>query len=438
MKAYISNGQQQFKSVKGAFTDKERAEHKLIKVYPHILKQEIIGFGGAFTEASAYVWSRMSEAKKTELIQLYFGANGNGYNFCRTSIQSCDFSLGNRAYVDDGDTTCKTFSIEKDKDFILPFIKAALKENKEIQFLSSPWSPPPFMKSNKEMNHGGRLLPEYYDAWAQIMTNFVLAYQKEGVNIERLTVQNEPAAVQTWDSCVYTAEEEKIFACNHLRKKLDEAGLSNVKINIWDHNKDLLVERVDGVFTDEKADASISGVGFHWYSGDHFEALDYIHQKYPNKELLFTEGCVEYSRFAQADQIANASMYAHDMIGNLKAGMNGFIDWNLILDKEGGPNHVKNFCDAPVMCDEKTDSIDIKLSYYYIGHFSRFIKKGARVMLTSSYQKNLESVGFVNPDGEKVAIVFNNSDEEESFELYDGQKICPLTITPHAIMTVLW
>ena len=438
MKALMTNKEGQFIPLETVFTDKGYREHKLVKVYPNILNQEIIGFGGAFTEASAYVWSRMSKKKQDELTRLYFGDGGNDYNFCRTHIQSCDFSLGNRAYVEEGDGTCSSFSIDGDKAYQIPFIKAAQELNGDIEFLASPWSPPAFMKTNNEMNHGGHLLEEYYDAWAEIMTRYILSYEKEGITIKRLTVQNEPEAVQTWDSCIYTAEEEKLFACNHLRKKLDDAGLEGVKISIWDHNKDLLIERVEGVFTDEEADASIAGIAFHWYSGDHFEALDYIHHKYPDKELIFTEGCVEYSRFAEADQTANAMMYAHDILGNLKAGMNGYIDWNLILDNEGGPNHVKNLCDAPVMCDYAADTIDVKLSYYYIGHFSRFIKKGARCMLTSSYKKSLEAVGFVNPDGEKVLIVLNNSVVAEVFEVYDGTKCCQLTIEPNSIMTVCW
>jgi glucosylceramidase len=438
MKVFVTNKKQQFKSLEVDFKAKTNVEMKLIKAYPKILKQEIIGFGGAFTESSAYVWSKMSEEKQKELIGLYFGKGGNDYNFCRTHIQSCDFSLGNRAYVENGDVSCRTFSIAGDFEYQIPFIKAALELNKDIELLASPWSPPAFMKTNNKMNEGGRLMEEHYDNWAKIMTQYLLAYEKEGIVIKRLTVQNEPAAVQTWDSCVYSAEEEKIFACNYLRKNLDEVNLKDVKINIWDHNKDLLVERVDGVFTDDDANASISGVAFHWYSGDHFESLNYIHEKYPDKELLFTEGCVEYSRFATADQTQNAIMYAHDIIGNLKAGMNGFIDWNLILDEKGGPNHVLNFCDAPIMCNYETDTIDVKLSYHYIGHFSRFIKPGAKRMLTSCYTKNLESVGFVNPDGENVVVILNNSDGEQAFELYDGEKACELTIDAKEIMTICW
>ncbi len=437
MKVFMTNNNHQFKQWEIDLEDRSKAEMQVIKVYEDELRQKIVGFGGALTEASAYVWHQMSATNQKEIMRLYFGEGGNQYNFCRTHIQSCDFSLGNRAYVEENDDTCVTFSIEGDREYQVPFIKEALSWNPSIEFLASPWSPPAFMKSNKKMNQGGRLLEKYYDVWADIMTNYVLAYQMEGIKIGRLSVQNEPAAVQTWDSCVYTAKEEKEFACI-LRKKLDEAKLEDVKIYVWDHNKDLIVERTKGIFTDEQAKASIHGVAFHWYSGDHFEALECVHQAYPDKELIFTEGCVEYSRFSDTDQTQKAMMYAHDMIGNFKAGMNGFMDWNVILDETGGPNHVNNYCDAPIMCHTKDDVIDIHLSYYYIGHFSRFIQPQARRMLTSSYSSHLETVGFMNPNGEKVVIVLNTSDQTLPFEIVDQGKGNQLEIEPKSIMTLCW
>ncbi len=435
MKYYLSNADVRFEEKTADFEDRPNVEARLIKVYPQVKKQEIIGFGGALTESSAYVWSRMSKQKQEELIELYFSDSGNRYNFGRTHIQSCDFSLGNRAYVEEGDKELKTFSIEGDRKYQIPFIKAALDKNKDIELLASPWSPPAFMKSNNEMNHGGKLLEEYYGAWAKIMVKYLLAYREEGIDIKRISVQNEPAATQTWDSCVYTAEQEGEFAVGFLRRELDAAGLEDIKILVWDHNKDRIIERAEGSFSIPGAEKAIDGVGFHWYTGDHFEALQYVRDLYPDKELIFTEGCVEYSRFADKGQIDYAEMYAHDMIGNLKSGMNGFLDWNIILDTKGGPNHVGNFCDAPIMCDADNDTIDVKLSYYYIGHFSRFIKKGARCLLTSVYDKGLESVAFENLDGGIVTVVLNTTDEDKPFELWIEGKGCQLTIPAHSIIT---
>ncbi|SHO47488.1 glycoside hydrolase family 30 protein [Anaerocolumna xylanovorans] len=438
MKIYTTNADVKFEERDGEFTYTPTKEFKLLKVYPREMRQEILGFGGAFTEASAYTWSKMSEENKDKLLTLYFGEDGNKYNFCRTHIQSCDFSLGNRAYVEENDTKLETFSIEGDFEYQIPFIKEALKRNKDIELLASPWSPPGFMKTNNEMNNGGKLKEEYYDAWAEIFVKYLKAYEKEGIVIKRVTIQNEPNAVQTWDSCQFTGEDERRFACEHLKGKLEAAGLLDVKISCWDHNKDLIVERCEEVFADEKALKDISGVAFHWYTGDHFEALQCIRDKYPGKELIFTEGCVEYSRFATANQTQNAEMYAHDIIGNLNSGMNGYIDWNLILDEKGGPNHVGNFCDAPVMCDTTQDTVDVKLSYYYIGHFSRFIKAGAKRVLVSRYTDKLDCCGFLNPDGGMVLVALNKTNEEQNFEIMMDGKSCPVEIGAHSIITACW
>ena len=438
MKIYVTDKNATFKEREEKFERVERAEMNLIKVYPKEKKQKILGIGGALTEAAAYTWSMMSQGKKNQLIDLYFGANGNQYNLCRTHIQSCDFSLGNYAYVKDNDVDLKTFSIDRDRKYLIPFIKEVLEANGEINLLASPWSPPGFMKNNGEMNHGGKLKKEFYDIWAKLIVKYIQAYAKEGIKVGRLTIQNEPMAIQQWDSCLFTGEDEKQFACGYLRKRLDEAGLQSVKLNVWDHNKDMILERTNDIFYDKQAFDSIAGIAFHWYSGDHFEALQEVRDKYPNKELIFTEGCVEYSRFSSDSQIDNAEMYAHEMIGDFKAGINGFIDWNIILDEQGGPNHDKNYCDAPVMCDTNNDTIDIRSSYYYIGHFSRFIRPGARRMLVSGFTDKLEYVGFLNPDNEIILIIMNKTDKPQNFNIFCEGKLCRIQLEAHSIMTATW
>ncbi|WFR55743.1 glycoside hydrolase family 30 beta sandwich domain-containing protein [Anaerocolumna sp. AGMB13025] len=439
MNIYTSNAEQQMvRTEKEFYTDYE-AENKLIKVYAEEVRQEILGFGGALTEAAAYTYYRMSKEKQEKLTALYFGEQGNNYNFCRLHIQSCDFSLGNNSYVtDEADTELNSFSISQDEKYVIPYVKEALSKNPEIQFLGSPWSPPAFMKSNGEMNQGGRLLEEYYEPWAKVIVRYLKEYKKQGIEITRLTVQNEPKAVQKWDSCIFTAEEEKRFACDYLKKELIKQGLSEVKINIWDHNKERVYDRARASISGEEAYAAIDGVAFHWYSGDHFEALQLVRDRYPEKELLFSEGCAEYSKYRNPSQVSVAEHYAHDMIGNLNSGMNAYMDWNVILDSLGGPNHVNNFCDAPVMCDVENDEIEVKLSYYYIGHFSRFIKKGARRVVVSRYTDQLEVTAFVNPEGEKVVLVLNKTETSREFKLWDNDNICDLTICPHSIMTIVY
>lgn len=439
IKAYTSSETLRYKESTLEFKENKRAEMKLVKMYPEIKKQEILGFGGAFTEAAAETAAYMEEADRKRFFELYFGENGIGYSFCRTHIQSCDFALGNYAYIEDKeDKELKTFSIARDRKYLIPMIKEALSLNPKIILLASPWSPPAFMKSNGEMNHGGVLKKEYYQMWADMVARYLEEYRNEGINISYLTIQNEPKAVQTWDSCIYTAEEEGIFAARYLRPALDERGFGNVKILAWDHNKDCIIERTAGTLGVEGAADAISGIAFHWYTGDHFEALREVRTRYPDKELIFTEGCVEYSRFRDAGQVKYAEMYLHDMLGNINCGMSAYTDWNLLLNEEGGPNHVGNFCDAPVMYNRQDGTLNVKLSYYYIGHLSRFVKPGARNVLVSRCTDRLDTAGFVNPDGGRVLVMMNPMDEESLVSVCEGDMVCPVKLEPHTAVTLCW
>lgn len=438
MNLYVSNENRHMDKVEKLWEKQGFGGMQQVKFYDNVRYQEIIGIGGAITEAAAYNYSLLDSESRKKFIELYFGPTGIGYNFVRLHIQSCDFALDNYAYVEDrGEETLASFQIERDKKYIIPLVKDALAAYPDIQFLASPWSPAPFMKDSGEMNNGGELKVEYYETWAEVVCMYLEAYKQEGIIIQRLTVQNEPAAIQTWDSCIYSAVQEAEYAVKALKPALVRHGFGEVKINIWDHNKEMLVERVEESFQVEGAKDAIDGIAFHWYTGDHFESVEAIRRLYPDKELIFTEGCVEYSRFATDNQIQHAIMYAHDMIGDLKAGANGFIDWNILLDSKGGPNHVGNFCDAPVMCTDDWMGLDVKLSYYYIGHISKFVKAGAKRILTTSYSKAVETVGFINPDGTRVIILLNNSADMVSFNLNSRDYGCDLSLEAFTIATVV-
>lgn len=290
MKYYVSNKEKHLEKFTASMSKNEVLEMNLVKVYPDVTYQKILGMGGAFTEAAAYTYSKMSMEKQKELMELCFGEKGNQYNFCRTHIQSCDFSLGNYAYIEDAsDQELTTFSLERDKEYLIPFMTTALQKNEEIQLLASPWSPPAFMKTNGEMNHGGQLKEEYSSMWADMIVKYIEEYEKLGIKISRLTVQNEPAAKQKWDSCIYSATEEAEFAVKFLRPALDRNNYKDVKINVWDHNKECMLERVQENFRVDGAEHVIDGITFHWYSGDHFEALQETGRQFPEKELIFTE-----------------------------------------------------------------------------------------------------------------------------------------------------
>lgn len=418
------------------------SEMGIVKVYADEKEQTIDGFGGAFTEASAHNYRKLTKEKQQMLIEQYYGESGLRYNMGRIHMNSCDFALGNYTYIEEGDDTLSTFNIQHDFEEIIPMIKDALEKcGGEINFMAAPWSPPAFMKTNGEMNHGGKLKKEYYQTWAEYFVAFIKAYREAGIRISYVTIQNEPAATQTWDSCVYTAEEEKDFAKAYLAPALEQAGLSEVAVYIWDHNKEVVLERVQPAFADRDAREKIAGIAVHWYTGDHFEAIELLRKKYPEKKIFFTEGCVEYSRFADSGEVQKAEMYAHDMLGNLKAGISGFLDWNLLLDEKGGPNHVGNFCAAPMMLTiggNGEPDFEKRLSYYYIGHFSRYIKPGAVKVAVTRYTDKIEAVAFLNPDSSRTVVLLNKTDEEVKLLLCENKEGISLTLDSHSIATVVY
>lgn len=306
-------------SDKGAVSFTARVEGRTadIELDPDVTYQTILGFGGAFTEASAYTLSRMSQEKRAEAIRSYFDASeGLGYTIRRVHIHSCDFALENYTYVEDFDSELSTFDISRDHRWVLPLIKDAVKvKGGDITMLASPWSPPAWMKTNGEMNHGGQLKAEYRDVWARYYTKFIEAYRNAGVPIWGITIQNEPDAVQTWDSCIYSAEEERDFIKNHLGPVMHEAGMQDVNILIWDHNRDIIVERASVVLSDPEAAKYVWGTGFHWYVSEEFENVGKVHDMFPDKHLLFTEGCQEGG--VKLGEWFTGERYGRNIIGDL-------------------------------------------------------------------------------------------------------------------------
>ncbi len=380
--------------------------------------QTLLGFGAAFTEAAAVTWQRLAAAQREQLLRDFFSRDaGHGYRLCRVHMNSCDFALGNYAHVETpGDVELASLNIERDRSALLPFIQAALKvAAAPVRLLVSPWSPPAWMKSNGQMNHGGHLLPLYRAAWARCYVRFIQAYESEGVPVLGVSVQNEPMAVQRWDSCIYTADEERDFVRDHLGPELARAGLGHIKIVIWDHNRDLMVERANTVLSDPEAAKYVWGTGFHWYGEDHFDHVQLVHDAWPDKQLLFTEGCQEGG--PHLGSWALGERYARSMINDINRWTVGWIDWNLLLDETGGPNHVGNLCSAPVMADTATGQLMHQSSYFYIGHFARFAQPGAQRVLCAGTREQLEATAFVNPDGTLAVVAMNRSEEALPFAL---------------------
>ena len=380
--------------------------------------QTHLGFGGAFTEAAAYVMENASEEARKEILKAYFNKEtGLAYNLGRTSINGCDFSLEPYTYVEDEDVELKTFHMEREDKYVVPFIKQASEEaGEDIGILCAPWSPPAFMKNNKDMNHGGRLLRKYYGTWAKYMVKYVKGMLDRGINILTISVQNEPEAKQIWASCKYDPTEEAMLAVDYMYEELKKEGLEEkVKIVILDHNRDIMFRRVRETLAYKNAKDIIWGIAYHWYGSDKSEILTMAHEIYPKQHLIFTEGCVELvnnsgntSSKAGIGAWKHGEIYGHNMINDFNNYTEGWIDWNLVLDEKGGPNYVGNYCEAPIMLNTETNEVIYNISYYYIGHFSKYIKPGAkRILCLNDSDKGIYSVAYKNPNGQIIVVVQN-------------------------------
>ncbi|MEM5565008.1 glycoside hydrolase family 30 protein [Psychroserpens sp. AS72] len=439
-----------------------------IKIIPSETFQKITGIGGSFTESSASLLNRLSKENKDKIIEAYFGESGARYSLTRTHIASCDFSLTNYTYApDEGDTELKNFSIDEDRDDLIPMIKDAMAVSKEgFGIVASPWTSPPWMKDNKAYV-GGKLLPEYYESFALYFSKYLDAYKAEGIDIWGLTPVNEPHGNgNNWESMHFTPEEETDFVQNHLGPKLEADGYSNVNILGYDQNRAGIKEWVDEMYKDEASSKYFAGLAVHWYEStyDYFpEDLQYAHNKAPNKYLIETEGCVDseipkwkddawywskestdwgWDWASEKDKhlhpkYAPVNRYARDIIGCLNNWVDGWIDWNMVLDKQGGPNWFKNWCVAPVIVDPDNDEVYFTPIYYTMAHFSRYIRPNAMIIGVEKTDDSLMVTAAKNPDGSIAVVVFNEGVIAKEFVLNLGDNSINIKISEQAIQTIV-
>jgi len=439
-----------------------------IKILPEQKFQIITGFGGSFTESSAWLLNQLSKENRDMILQAYFGSEGARYSLTRTHINSCDFSLSNYSYAPvEGDKELKSFSIDEDRDDLIPMIKEAMAISEDgFKILSSPWTAPPWMKDNKDWR-GGKLLPEYYDSWALFFSKYLDAYKKEGIDIWGVTVENEPLGNNNnWESMHYTPEEMLHFVVHHLGPKLEKDG-HDIKILAYDQNRDEELEKwANVIYNDEAGLKYFDGFAVHWYAStyDWFsKALIHTHELAPNKYLIQSEACVDaevpkwkddawyWSKeatdwgwdWAPEEQkhlhpkYVPVYRYARDIIGCLNSWVDGWIDWNMVLDTQGGPNWFENWCVAPVIVNPEIDEVYITPIYYALTHFSKFIRPGATRIGFENQDKSLMVTAAQNPDGTIAVVILNMNEEPKNINLSLGDATADLRVSEKAIQTII-
>jgi glucosylceramidase len=440
----------------------------VITVNPDEKFQTITGFGGSFTEASASLLNRLSAANRKKVLDAYFSEDGANYSLTRTTIASCDFSLSNYTYAKvENDMTLEHFTIEDDKADIIPMILEAKSISKEgFNIIASPWSAPPWMKDNNNFV-GGKLLPKYNDTFALYFSKYLEAYKKEGIAIWGLTVINEPHGNgNNWESTHFSPEEMTNFVQNYLGPKLEKDGWGNVNILGYDQNRAGLKEWVDAMYKDEQTSKYFAGTAIHWYESTYEvfpEALQYAHQKNPKKYLIQTEACVDsevphwqddawyWSKEATDwgwdwasekekylhPKYAPVNRYANDIIGCLNNWVDGWVDWNMVLDKQGGPNWFKNWCHAPVIVDPETDEVYLTPLYYTMAHFSKFMRPGAVKIGCTINSKEVVSTAVKNPDGSIAIAVFNPTEKPHTIKINLEKQTKTIAINAKALQTIV-
>ncbi|GAB5554788.1 MAG: glycoside hydrolase family 30 protein [Saprospiraceae bacterium] len=438
-----------------------------INLLPAQKYQTITGFGGSFTEASAYLLNQLSAENRAKIIEAYFGESGARYSLTRTHMNSCDFSLSNYSYAPvEGDKDLSSFSIQEDQEDIIPMIKEAMAASKDgFKIISSPWTAPPWMKDNKDWR-GGKLLPEYYDTWALFFSKYYEAYQAEGIDIWAFTVENEPLGNDgNWESMHFTPDEMTDFVKNYLGPKLEADG-REAKILGYDQNREELHNWIASMYKDEESAKYFAGTAVHWYAStyDYFpKELQMAHEAAPDKHLIQTEACVDaevpkwqddqwyWSKEATDwgwDWASDETKYLHpkyvpvyryarDIIGCLNNHVDGWVDWNMVLDRQGGPNWFKNWCVAPVIVDPDADEVYFTPLYYTLAHFSKYIRPGAERIGFDLEDESLMVTATQNPDGSIVVVVLNQSEEPKGINLSLAGKTSVLSISGQAIQTII-
>ncbi|MFN3200771.1 MAG: glycoside hydrolase family 30 protein [Bradymonadia bacterium] len=463
-----------------------------IVVHPDRKRQVFQGVGGSLTQASAAALKTVSAKNRQAILEAYFGADGARLALSRTHIASSDFSEYSYTYAPEADPELKGFSIHEDrKNGLLELITDAQKiAGARFKMIASPWTAPPWMKDSQKFfeppkGRGGKLLPEHYETFARYFVKYIQAYKAAGVDIWAVTPVNEPQGNNgTWESMEMSPEEQREFV-RVLGRTLRAAGL-DTRILIFDQNRGEMPEYTKVLFGDKEVASLVYGTAVHWYNSTfkvYEEVLDAEHARYPDKVIIHSEGtidsvsgkascdqacpqppcgCEELYAWWQADdwywkkeatdwgwdwapdrrdihpKYAPAFRYARDLVVGMDHWLAGWVDWNIVLNKRGGPNHVGNFCLAPIMVDGETDTVHYTPLFHVMKQVSRHSRPGGVVLETErSIPNGLHTASIQNPDGTIAVHVFNESGADVDYVLRLGKHTLTLKSPRASLQTVV-
>ena len=492
----------------------------VIEIDPYETRQTLLGIGTSFTESSVFVLAHLEDQERKNVMRRIFGEDGANFSMARTPIGSTDFSVeGKYSYADvAGDVALESFSVQVDRAGfsrnsypglanesydVLPMIEEALaikasQESSDLRIIASAWTAPPWMKTietwyikptpeNNWQGTGGELKPEYIATYADYLVRYLDAYQAQGVDIWGLTPVNEPHGNSgQWESMHFTPDTQNDFIKHYLGPRLHESGHSDIKLLIYDQNRDGLEEWTDVMFADEQTAQYVYGAAVHWYSSTnevYEDVFERVHDFFPEFSIIHTEGTIDDlgkeasggiddpERFKESGWFGNDTFwwnanatdwaytatwawnsdhhpiyapvhrYARDIIVGFNHWLEGWIDWNIVLDANGGPNHVGNFCGAPIMIDTATGEVYYTPVYFVLAQLSRTIRPGDVAVRTQQRLEGLDrdalhASASINDEGLLSVQLLNTTKAPIDVALRIGAQYADVEIDANALQTL--
>ncbi|XP_071844390.1 lysosomal acid glucosylceramidase-like [Apostichopus japonicus] len=420
--------------------------------------QKMTGFGGAFTDSAGYNILNLSKPAQDNLLKSYFHPSGIEYTFGRVPVASCDFSLRIYSYDDYAkDFSMQKFKlVEEDFQYKIPIIKRAQAMSKrKINLIASPWSAPAWMKDNNKMTGGGQLIGpttgKYYEAYALYLLKFLDSYASQNLTFWGLTMLNEPSAGlffnYSFQSMLFSPENERDFVKFHLGPMAQNSSYKDVKIIMLDDQRLFLPFWAQKILGDPDAAKYISGIGVHWYRDtiSPIEKLDETHEQFPDQFLLYTESSNGYEAWSVPVMLGDwprGESYSEDILWDVNHWVTGWVDWNLALDEDGGPNWAKNFVDSGIIVNAKDDEFYKQPMFYHIGHFSKFIVPDSiRIDFIAKEMafQLAPSAAFLLPDGRKAAVILNKQTVPMDITIKDSDSgYLNAQVPAKSIQTYIW